>query len=122
MRTLPILLCSLLVLAPVEAQQTVQHTAPNFYVPYAVRDVQPAPLDEYSSSDTQMEQPYDVAYAPPDPQMRGHYPPVCRGGYRAHRGGRGMYAPQSGFTGTGVLVTVGIISMIFLAAGIAGMQ
>lgn len=122
MRTLPILLCSLLMLAPAYAQRAAQPTTPNFYVPYGVRDAPPAPLEEYSSSDAQLEQPYDIAYAAPAPQMRGHYPPMGRPGPRAHRGNYGMYGTQSGFADTGVLVALGIIATALLAAGIAGMQ
>lgn len=118
MRTLATLLCSLLVLAPVEAQQAVQHTAPNFYMSYAVRDVQPAPLDEYSSSDAQLEQPYNIAYAAPDPQMRGQYPPMRRSGLRPYRTRYGMQQSQPEFSAAEAFVTLGLITVFVIAYAI----
>lgn len=114
MRTLPILLCSLLVLAPAEAQQTVQHTTPNFYVPYGVRDLSPAPLDEYSSSDAELEQPYDIAYAAPDPQMRGHYPPMGRRQFRPY-GNRYGAGPQLMSSTAGAIVGLCIATFLLVA-------
>ena len=114
MRTLATLLCSLLVLAPVEAQQDVQRTAPNFYVSYAVRDAPPAPLDEYSSSDTQLEQPYDSAYAAPGPQMRGPYPPLRRRQVRAY-GNPYNARPQLMSSTAGAIVGLGIVTFLLVA-------
>lgn len=93
MRTLSILLCSLLVLAPAKGQQAVQQTAPRFYVPYGVRDAAIPPLEEVSSSDTEFGEPYTAALAPPAPQMRRRYP---MRGRRFQRYGSpyGMYPPQ----------------------------
>ena len=118
MRTLPILLCSLLVLVPAQGQQAVQHTAPNFYVSYAVRDAPPVPLEEYSSSDAQLEPPYDVAYAAPDPQMRGHYPPMRRPGLRPYRTRYGMQQSQPEFSTAEAFVTLGLITVFVVAYAI----
>lgn len=121
MRTLPILLCSLLVLAPAQGQQAVQRTTPNFYVPYGVRDLPPAPLDEYSSSDAQLEQPYDIAYAAPVPQIQRRYPPMRRPGFRPYRTRYGMQSSQPEFSTAEAFVTLGLIT-VFVVAYAIGQQ
>jgi hypothetical protein len=118
MRTLSILLCSLLLLAPAEGQQAVKRTTPSFYVPYGVRDVQPAPLDEYSSSDAQFDQPYDIAYASPSPQMQRRYPPMRRPGLHPYRSRYGMQQSQPEFSTAEAFVTLGLITVFVVAYAI----
>jgi hypothetical protein len=112
MRTLSILLCSLLVLAPAKGQQTAQHTAPNFFVSYGVRDAPAAPLEEYSSSGAQLEQPYEIALAAPNGQMQRRYPAMRGPRFRQYGPRYGLYRPQPEFSTAGVLVTLGLITSI----------
>ncbi len=50
MKTLASLLCLILIVVPVGAQQIAQRPAPNFYVPYAVGLSRPAAMAGESSS------------------------------------------------------------------------
>ncbi|HZQ45340.1 MAG TPA: hypothetical protein VFA99_18965 [Acidobacteriaceae bacterium] len=83
MKTLTIALCMLLVILPVSAQQIAAVHAPNFYVPYGVRNV---PVAMESSSDV-------VRIA--EPPQRGGVRPIPRP-YPMPRGRNWGYGPGYG--------------------------
>jgi hypothetical protein len=114
MKVLTILLCVLLVLAPAKAQQIQRPPAPSFYVPYGVRDLRPAPVEEWSSSAAELPAAGDVVESRP---MRRRIP-VGRGGCRRCGPWFGGYPMPQTSLGEGAiwgLVILGLVALPLLA-------
>lgn len=116
MKTLAITLCLLFAMAPARAQQMFSRPAPNFYVPYGVRDV-PLGAMELESSSSDMRIAYSGQF--PGAQRMPHYP-ARRRGYRRYGQGRGPNLQQPPQFSTGAmiagLVAVGV-ALAVVAAG-----
>lgn len=115
MKTLTITLCMLLVVLPVGAQQIAAARAPNFYVPYGVRDVPMDAMTMESSSDA-----VRIAEAP----QRGRMPPMPRPypirprRYRAYGPGYGAYwQPPDGTAEAVVGAVIAVVILAVLAGG-----
>lgn len=118
MRTLSITLCFLLVLAPAQGQQAVRQSAPNFYVPYGVRDLPVAVSEEeYSSSEMTFSEPGLSTMGMPNAPMPRHLYPVRK--RRSWRFGPnyGYPAPESTARSEAIMgaVMIGLVVMAFVA-------
>ena len=114
MKTLTIALCLLLVVLPAGTQQLAPLRAPNFYVPYGVRDV---PVDamaiESSSAEMRTADP-GQRYSPP---LTRPYP-MRRRGYR--RFGPGYGSPSQPQVSTGAIiagVAAVVAALVIVAVG-----
>ena len=108
MRTLIFSLSFLLMLAPAQGQQAVRQSKPDFYVPYGVRGLPVAAIQEPSSSDAYFGQPDRVAVAMPNPIPRRY--PVRGPRFRPHGTRYGMN-PQPEFSTTEALIILGIVGL-----------
>jgi hypothetical protein len=110
MRTLSTLLCFLLMLAPAQGQQAVRQSKPNFYVPYGVRDLPVAAIDEeYSSSDARCAEPATEPFAMPNAPIPRPYP--MRGPrFRRYRAGYAPF-PQPELSTTETLIILGLVAL-----------
>ena len=111
MKTLTIALCILLATLPVSAQQVAAVRAPNFYIPYGVRDL---PVDAVA-----MESPSDETRVAEPPQRGGARPmprpyPMPPRRFRGYGPGYGACWQPS--DGTAEAVTVAVIAAVLLAA------
>ncbi|HXS13670.1 MAG TPA: hypothetical protein VN734_13260 [Acidobacteriaceae bacterium] len=114
MKTLTIALCLLLVVLPASAQQIAGPPPPNFYVPYAVRDVGVNAMELESSS---------AEMWTPDPGQRYHAPmprpyPMRRGRYRRFRPGYGPQSPPQ--ESTAAVIAGAVLVVVALATLAAG--
>ena len=116
MKTLVSLICVLMVAGPAKAQQIASRSGPSFYVPYGVRDVPVTPVAMESSS----VQPETSVTAMPEAPMPQRYPPR-RGHVPQLPPPFGGYGAQ-GLSGTGVLVTLGIMASVLAICAISTMN
>jgi hypothetical protein len=113
MKTLLIALCLVLAVPAAGAQQNTAPRTPNFYVPYGIRDVPPAPTEMESSSDEMRiaELGQRVNAPPPRPH------PMRRRRNRAVQQGHGpRFQPLDSTAGA----VVGAVAVAVLIAVLAG--
>jgi hypothetical protein len=114
MKTLTTALCMLLMVLPAGTQQFAPPVAPNFYVPYGVRDVPVGAMELESLSG-------EMWTADPGPRPNAPMPrpyPMRRRSYR--RFGPGYWPPPSPQVSTGAViagVAAVVVALVVLAAG-----